>query len=137
MIFPSVIEFRVEQYKCKNFEAVIFTLVWFLLTYLFSFRVLSYISVPALIIFNFPLDAISTGDLFPFVWFDMEEVLRLIPFPFLPVNISPMIKPMTKAIIAVHMVDAAKVSPVYNVIEFSVIAWFRYGENSKIEIKID
>ena len=93
-------------------------------------------SVPALIIFNFPLLPISRGGLFPFVPFDIDEVLRLIPFPFLPVKIIPIINPTNRAIIAVHMVDAAKVSPVYNVIEFPVIALFRYGENSKVIIRI-
>ena len=91
-------------------------------------------SVPALIIFNFPLPAISTGDMFPFAWFDIDDVLRLMRFPFLPVNISPIINPTIKAIIAVHMVDAAKVSPVYNVIEFPVIALLRYGEYAKVII---
>ena len=96
--------------------------------YLFNFRVLSYISVPALIIFNFPFAANSTGDLFPLSLPDIEDVLRLVPLPFLPVNMRPIINPTINAIIAVHMVDAAKVSPVYNVIELSVTALFRYGE---------
>jgi hypothetical protein len=34
------------------------------------------------------------------------------------------------------MVDAAKVSPVYNVIEFPVMALLRYGEYSKVIILI-
>ena len=98
-------------------------------SYLFNLRVLSYISVPALIIFNFPFAANSTGDLFPLSLPDIEDIFRLLPLaPFFPVNISPIINPAIKAIIAVHMVDAAKVSPVYNVIELSVTALFRYGE---------
>jgi hypothetical protein len=95
---------------------------------LFNFIVLSYISVPVLIIFILPVLDISPGDLLPFECPDMEELLREDIFPFLPVHMSPIIKPTIKAIIAVHMVDAAKVSPVYNVIEFPVIALFRYGE---------
>ena len=92
-------------------------------------------SVPALIIFILPVLDISPGDLLPFECPDMEELLREDIFPFLPVHMSPIIKPTIKAIIAVHMVDAAKVSPVYNVIEFPVTALFRYGEYAKTKYK--
>ena len=111
------------------------TKIMYHFTYLFSFIDLSYISVPALIIFILPVLDISPGDLLPFECPDMEELLREDIFPFLPVHMSPIIKPTIKAIIAVHMVDAAKVSPVYNVIEFPVTALFRYGEYAKIKYK--
>ena len=111
------------------------TKIMYHFTYLFSFIVLSYMSVPALIIFILPVLDISPGDLLPFECPDMEELLREDIFPFLPVHMSPIIKPTIKAIIAVHMVDAAKVSPVYNVIEFPVTALFRYGEYAKTKYK--